>query len=235
MKNLTHDLAAMAEKITRRTKAIFIANPNNPTGTYVDRADADLFFSRVSTLNFPLFIVFDEAYYEYARNLAPDYPETMEYFFRKMNVVILRTFSKIYGLAGLRVGYGVAQKEIVCVMDRVRPPFNVSSAAQETALAALGDDAHVKKSVQLVAVGMDFLADELKRLGFKTVPSVGNFILVDCAPRKGSEIFDALLRKGAIVRTLEEYGFPHHFRVTVGTPRENKFFIEKLKEVMEGQ
>lgn len=232
MKNSCHDLPAMARKVNRKTKAIFIANPNNPTGTYVNKKEVKMFFSKLSTLNSQLLIVFDEAYYEYSKNLAKDYPDSLEYFRQGRNLIILRTFSKIYGLAGLRVGYGIARKEVVNALNRVRPPFNVSSVAQSSALTALSDSAHLKKSVELVKNGIAYLTRELEKLDLKCLPTAANFLLVDLYPRKGKEIFSKLLEKGVIVRAVDEYDFPHQFRVTIGLPEENRFFIQKLKEVI---
>lgn len=236
----TCDLDAMAAKVNRNTKAVFIANPNNPTGTYVGRAAVAKFFERLKanpavTPDRP-FIVFDEAYYEFARGLAKDYPETLGWFRRSgLNVVVLRTFSKIYGLAGLRVGYGVMRPEVVDALDRVRPPFNVSSVAQTAALAALTDGAHVRRSVSLVRGELGYLARELENLGLQPVPSAANFVLVNVYPRKGKELFRQLLRKGVIVRAMDEYEYPNHVRVTVGRPEENRFFIQKLREVLAGK
>lgn len=233
-----HDLAAMAEAVTPRTKAIFIANPNNPTGTYAGRAEVQKFFeilkakARATDVNTLPFVVFDEAYYEFARSLAGDYPESIDYFRKGLNVIVLRTFSKIYGLAGLRVGYGVAAKEIVDALDRVRPPFNVSNVAQAAAIAALGDAAHLKKSAKMVEAGLAYLGKELDALGLEYAPSVANFLLVKVAPRKGKEIFSAMLKTGVIVRAMDEYGYADHFRVTVGTAAENQFFIRNLKKVL---
>jgi len=247
MKNFTHDLDAMASAVTPKTKAIFVANPNNPTGTYVNQNAVKGFFSRFSSQtgkdgfldrsqmrrpgSLP-FVVFDEAYYEYAKRLVPDYPETIEYFRKGFNLVILRTFSKIYGLAGLRVGYGIASKEVISALDRVRLPFNVSSIAQSAAINALSDFSHINKSVSVVKKGLDFLRRELERLNLGVLPTSGNFLMVDVSPRKGKDLFEGLLKKGVIVRAMDEYGFPCHFRVTVGLPEENRFFVQKLKEVL---
>lgn len=235
MKNYTHDLAAMAEKVNSQTKAIFIANPNNPTGTYVNRKVVSDFFAFLKTQNSQrkILIVFDEAYYEFSKNLVPDYPETIEYFKQGLDVVILRTFSKIYGLAGLRVGYAIARKEVIEVLDRVRPPFNVSSIAQIAAQVALSDSLHVEKSIEVVKKGIQYLTNELNKLNIKTIPSAGNFLMLDCSPMNGRELFEKLLKKGVIVRAIDEYGFPNHVRVTIGLPEENQFFIQQLKKVIQ--
>jgi len=236
MKNFKHDLGSMAEKIGPRTKAIFVANPNNPTGTYVTKPEVAAFMKtyaeRVGSSERPPFIVFDEAYYEFAKSLAGDYPEMLEYLKRGVNLVVLRTFSKAYGLAGLRVGYGVAKSEVIQVLDRVRPPFNVSSVAQAGARAALTDQTHVRKSVAEAAKGLKYLAVELKKLNIPFLPSAANFLLLDVSPRKGRDVFQALLKKGLVVRAMDEYGFPERVRVTVGTMPENKFLITRLKELL---
>lgn len=232
MKNFTHDLSAMLKKVSKKTKAIFIANPNNPTGTYVNCQQVQEFFSQLATLNSQLFVVFDEAYYEYSRQLVSDYPETISYLKKGRNIVILRTFSKIYGLAGLRVGYALAQKEIIGALDRVRPPFNVSSIAQSAAQIALTDTEHINKSAAAVKQGLRYLAGELKKMGLFFLPTAGNFLLINFYPQKGSFIFQKLLKKGVIVRAMDEYDFPYHLRVTVGKEEENRFFIQKLKEVL---
>jgi len=236
MKNDKHDLQAMTEKIGPSTKAIFIANPNNPTGTYVTQREVRTFLetckNKFSNLDQPPFIVFDEAYYEYASVLANDYPNTLDYINDSLNLMVLRTFSKAYGLAGLRVGYGIARKEVVDILDRVRPPFNVSTVAQAASLAALTDSSHVKATTRKTASGLKYLTKELDKLGVPVLPSVGNFLLVDVAPRKGKDVFTSLLKKGIVVRAMDEYGFPERVRVTVGKPEENIFFIKKLKDLL---
>ena len=234
MQDYKHDLNAMAAKINSNTKALFIANPNNPTGTYVTQKEVEEFLSLSNVENVP-FIVFDEAYYEYSKELAQDYPNTLKFFKERENLIILRTFSKIYGLAGLRVGYGIGKEGVISHLDRVRPPFNVSTPAQKAAVAALRDKAHLKKSVQVTQKGMKYLLTELEKLNLKTVPSSGNFLLIDVAPRRGKDLFKQLLLKGVIVRSVDEYELPHHMRVTVGLEKENWFFIEKLKEVLKQQ
>lgn len=231
MKNSKHDLNGMLKKMTPRTKALFIANPNNPTGTYVNRQEVNEFFSFLKNKALSPFIIFDEAYYEYSKFLVRDYPESLEYFKKGLNLIILRTFSKIYGLAGLRIGYGVMRRELVLALDRIRPPFNVSIPAQNAALGALKDQAHVKKSLALVEEGMNYLTHEFKKLGVPTLSSAANFLMVNVSPWKGKEIFLRLLEQGVIVRAIEEYGFPNHIRVTVGLREENEFFLNKFKAV----
>lgn len=233
MKNFICDLPEMAKKIGRRTKAIFIANPNNPTGTYVTKQEVKTFFSflKKSRFSTPL-VIFDEAYYEYAKEFALDYPELLSYFQPGFNLVILRTFSKIYGLAGLRIGYGIAHEEMIKAMDRVRPPFNVSSLAQLAGISALSDSTHLQKSLDIVKKGLDYLTHHLARLNLRFIPTAANFLLIDLFPHKGKEIFEKLLKRGVIVRAMDEYDFPHHIRVTIGLPEENQFFLHYLEEVI---
>ena len=236
MRGFAHDLTAMAARVTPKTKALFVANPNNPTGTYAARVEVKKFFADLSAkraFDRPLLVVFDEAYYEFSRFLVQDYPDILHYFKRGLNVMVLRTFSKIYGLAGLRVGYGIARADIVSALDRVRPPYNVSTIAQQAALWALADQEHVKKSVLAARDGLKYLAGELAKMGLSFVPSAANFLMVATgAKTTGKELCAKLLRRGILVRSLEEYGYDHHFRVTVGRMDENRFFIQKLKEVL---
>jgi len=227
MKDLRHDLEAMSAAVTAKTKLIFIANPNNPTGTYNNHDEVEEFLITLPARVLP---VFDEAYFEYAKPVK-DYPDSLAFFKAGRSLVTLRTFSKIYGLAGLRVGYGVAAENIVETIERVRPPFNVSSPAQAAALASLADKNQVKRSVRLVATEMPKLVKALKELRVECVPSVGNFLLVNVAPQRGRDVFQAMLKKGVIVRSVDEYGFASHIRVTVGRPEENRMFLKAFKEV----
>jgi histidinol-phosphate aminotransferase len=233
MKQYTHDLPAMAEAVTPRTKAVFICNPNNPTGTYNTTAELERFLNRVRAkagADMPLVIV-DEAYYEYAQ-VEKDYPQTLAYLSRYPNLIVLRTFSKVYALAGLRVGYGFAAPGIVDFIDRIRPPFNVNSIAQVAAVASLGDAGQVTKGVRLVVQQKNYLYREFQRLAIPYVPSASNFVLFDVSPFSGKEIFTRLLKEGVIARAMDEYDYPQHVRVTVGLPEENKFFIKALTKVM---
>jgi len=231
MKNFKHDLSAMAKAITSKTKAIFVANPNNPTGTYNTKAEVEEFLKSVFSSQSSALIVFDEAYYEYAR-VERDYPETINFYRKYKNIIILRTFSKIYGLAGLRVGYAIANPEIVSFIDRIRPPFNVNSIAQAVVEKALKDTKNLKESLKLVEEGKKYLYSELEKIGLKFVPSSANFILIDVSPNKGFDIFQSLLKLGIIVRAMDEYDFPNHIRVTIGKPEENKKFIDGLRKVL---
>ena len=217
-----HDLDAMLDAITDRTELIFIANPNNPTGTYVTAAEVSAFLRSVPP---DVIVVFDEAYYEYVT--ATDYPDTLAVLASGRNIVVLRTFSKIYGLAGLRIGYGVTTAEIVGHLNRIRPPFNTNSPAQKAALAALEDEEHVQESRRGNIEGRHFLMERLRALGFTVVPSEANFLYFD-ARKDGKPLFDALLRQGVIVRHLGGTCL----RVTVGLPHENRRFIDALQSVL---
>lgn len=229
----THDLEAMARAVTAKTKAVFITNPNNPTGTY-NTAEECAVFLKTMERRFPSrppLVVMDEAYYEYAR-VNPDYPDTLPLLKRYPNLVILRTFSKIYALAGLRVGYGFAASGIVDYIDRIRPPFNINIPAQEAAVASLSDKNQVARSVAMVEQGKLAICSELDRLGMPFVPSAANFVLMDVSPLRGADAFAKILKHGVIVRAMDEYQLPHHIRVTIGTPAQNKLFLAALKKVM---
>ena len=216
----------MADAITDQTKVIFIANPNNPTGTMVTKDQTEKLMARVPD---GVLVVFDEAYYEYVER--PDYPQTLPYIHEGRNVIITRTFSKIYWLAGLRIGYGIAKPELIEMMNRVRQPFNCNSVAQAAARAALKDVEHVRRSRHVNAAGKVYLYDALDRMGLEYVESEGNFILIHLA-QSGQEIANALMRKGVIVRPVAGYGFPNSIRVTIGTPEENARFVRSLREVL---
>ena len=230
LKDMKHDLMGMVAAATNRTKMVFIANPNNPTGTYNTRREVEAFLAALSPRILP---VFDEAYFEYA-SVNGDYPSMIEDYDRKRPMIVLRTFSKIYGLAGLRVGYGVGPAACIAEMDKIRPPFNVSIPAQAAAVAAMTDLAHVKKSVALNEKEKTFLIPELTKRGFTVVPTAGNFILFNVAPLKGRRIFEDLLGEGVIARSVDEYGLPDYLRVTVGSRSENKIFLAALARVTAG-
>ena len=214
----THDLKAMLAAITPKTKLVFVANPNNPTGTRVTNAALDDFIKRVPS---HVIVVLDEAYIEFL-----DDPPSSIVYAMKHNVVLLRTFSKIVGLAGLRIGYGVAQKECIALLQRVRQPFNTNAVAQVGALAALSDTAHIRKTRALTNRGLAYLYREFKRLKLEYVPSCANFVLVKVGD--GDEVFRALQRRGVIVRPMRGYKMPAWIRVTVGTMEENRRFIRTL-------
>ncbi len=223
LKQWRHDLQAMASAITDRTKLLFVCNPNNPTGTMVSAAEVELLLSRVPA---HVVIVFDEAYFEYVR--SEQFPDSMSYVRQGRNVIVLRTFSKIYGLAGLRIGYGVATAEITNFLNRIRPPFNANSLAQRAALAALGDDEHVAQSRMANEAGLGQMVKGLTELGLVPVPSEANFVYVDIG-RDGRTVFEALLREGVIVRHIEG----RMIRVTIGLEEENREFLAALKRVIQ--
>ena len=225
MVNDTHDLSAMAAAITDKTKVIFVANPNNPTGTMVTADETAVFMEQVPN---DVLIVFDEAYYEYVAR--SDYPQTLPYVLEGRNFIITRTFSKIYGLAGLRIGYGIAPPPLVETLNRVRQPFNCSLVGQAAARAALKDTDHVTKSQKSNAVGKAFLYKAFDDMGLGYIRTEGNFIMLHVEP-SGAEITDALLKQGVIVRPMAGYGYPNTVRVTIGTQQENERFITALKVV----
>ena len=202
-RDYAHDLDAMADAITDATKVIFIANPNNPTGTMSAKDETERLMERVPN---DVLVVFDEAYYEYVER--PDYPQTLPYVEEGRNVIITRTFSKIYGLAGLRIGYGIAKPATIEMMNRVRQPFNCNLIAQAAGRAALNDTDHVRRSLQLNAAGKVYLYEALQQIDLEYVETEGNFILVQLG-RSGQEVSDALMGKGVIVRPMAAYGFPN--------------------------
>ncbi len=222
LKNWTHDLPAMIDAVTDRTRLFFVCNPNNPTGTMLTAKEVD---SALARLPDHVIVVFDEAYYEYVRDA--EYPDSLRYVREERPVVALRTFSKIYGLAGLRVGYGITTTEIAGYVNRVRPPFNVNSLAQEAAQAALLDDEHVAKSRAMNEAEMTFLEEGLTAMEFTTIPTQANFIYFD-AGMDGGCLYDALLQEGVIVRHIRG----SMIRVTIGQPKENRRFLEALKHVV---
>jgi len=217
-----HDLNAMADAITPATRLVFMCNPNNPTGTMVTASEVDTFMERLPA---DAIVVFDEAYYEYVRDQR--FPDSLAYVRANRNAIVLRTFSKIYGLAGLRIGYGLTTPEIAGYLNRVRPPFNANSVAQRASLAALGDDDHVARSRALNGAEMAIVRDGLAALGFAPIPSETNFIFFDVR-RDGRQVFEALLRLGVIVRHIEG----SMLRVTIGLPEENRAFLAALKTVL---
>ena len=225
MRDYRFDLRAMAERITPQTRMVLLANPNNPTGTMVDAVEVRRFMEAVPE---HVLVVFDEAYYEYVRR--DDYPDAFEYLQAGRTVLVLRTFSKAYGLAGFRVGYGIGRQDVVDVLNKVRPPFNAPSIAQIAALAALDDTEHVNRSVQMNDQELDFLRAELAARSTPFVDSVANFMLVDVgAP--AAEAFEKLMRLGVIVRPMHGAGFPTMVRVSVGTHEENVRFLRALDQL----
>jgi len=224
MKNHTHDLDAMLAAINGRTKLVFIANPNNPTGTRVSNEALDRFLSRVPARTI---VALDEAYYEF----LDDPPRTLRHIQGGMpNLIAMRTFSKIVGLAGLRIGYGVAGAEMVGLLNKVRQPFNVNAIAQAGALAALGDRAHIERTRRLNRQGLKYLEGEFRKLKLEFIPSEANFICVRVGD--GAKVFNALQRRGVIVRPMGGYAMPEWIRVTVGTMTENRRFIRELARIV---
>ncbi len=229
LKDYTHDLEAMAAAISSRTKMIFVGNPNNPTGTCVPPAALARFMDRVPD---DAFVIFDDAYYEY---LPPELtPDTVRYVREGRPALVLRTFSKIYGLAGLRIGYGITPPAVNEILNRVRQPFNTNDLAQRAALAALDDDEHVERCRRVNEEGKRYLAAELQALGVTVVPTAANFFLIEVG-RDGPRVAEALLRLGVIVRPVAGAGLPTHLRVTIGTPTENRQFVAALRAVLAGR
>ena len=228
MQNFTHDLEAMLAAITPQTKLVFIANPNNPTGTMVDGAAIDRFMAHVPP---HVAVVFDEAYIEL---LPPErQPDTLRYVREGRHAFVLRTFSKTYGLAGLRVGYAIGPREGVELLNKVRQPFNVNAMALVAAEAALTDDRHVERTRRMVAAGLRQLERGCRKLGLDYVPSVVNFMLVKVG--RGRDVCKALEREKVIVRPVDGYGLPEYVRVTVGTRAENMHFLRALEKVLARQ
>jgi histidinol-phosphate aminotransferase len=225
LRNFTHDLEAIGAAISARTRIVFLANPNNPTGTIFHKAAWEKFLKRIRS---DVFIIVDEAYFEYVE--AADYPNSLDYHQQGKALLTLRTFSKLYGLAGLRIGYGIADKEIISLMHRVRQPFNVNAPAQWGALAALDDREHVRRSLENNRQGLEYLAAEFTRLGIEYVPSHANFVFLRVG--KGEDVFNRLLAQGIIVRPMAGYQFPEYLRVTIGTMDENRKFIDGLRKAV---
>ena len=222
-----HDLPAMLAAVTPRTRVVFVANPNNPTGTWIGAAAMEAFVASVPR---EVVVVLDEAYDEY---LAPaDRSRSVSWIGRYPNLIVSRTFSKAYGLAALRVGYGVMDASVADLLNRVRQPFNVNSFAQAAAIAALGDAAYVEESARSNREGMRQIEAGLAKLGVAFVPSHGNFLLVNVGD--GARVYAALLRDGVIVRPVANYGLPAFLRVTVGLPAENERFLAALGRALSG-
>jgi histidinol-phosphate aminotransferase len=226
MAEFRYDAKEMARRLTARTRVIFIGNPNNPTGTIVTRSELA---GLVSAIPAGAVLVMDEAYCEYAQ--GADYPDGLALVREGGRAIVLRTFSKIYGLAGLRIGYGVTTPELADALERVREPFNVSSVAQAAALASLQDDDQVQRTVALNAQSKEYLYGEFERLGLRYTRSYANFVWVDLG-RECRAVFTELLRRGVIVRTGDIFGAPTHIRVTTGLPAQNQRFVAALEEVL---
>jgi histidinol-phosphate aminotransferase len=224
LKDYTHDLDSMLRKINGKTKLVFICNPNNPTGTTISQEALNHFLSKLPNR---VIVVLDEAYGDFAED--PFYPNGLDYLREKRQMIILRTFSKVYGLAGLRVGYGLGRADLVDCLYQVRDPFPVNSLAQVAALAALNDEDHAIKSIQLIYEGKRYLYKELDKMGFSYVPSQANFIFIDFK-KDSEEVSQALLKKGIIIRPGKTWGYPTFARVTIGRMEDNRRFIRALKK-----
>jgi len=227
LKNYTHDLEAMADAITDKTKLIWVCNPNNPTGTIVKGYEIEKFLEKVPD---DVVVVFDEAYYEYADD--PDYKSALTFFKQgRKNIIVLRTFSKAYGMAGIRLGYAIVTKEVRTLLDTVQEPFNLGRIPIVTGPAALSDQEWVQKCVQDAWKEKKYLYEEFEKLGFDVIPSNTNFVMAD-TKRDCVDLFNKLMRKGVLVRPAAGWGLNTHIRVTIGTHPDNEALISALKEVL---
>jgi histidinol-phosphate aminotransferase len=228
--NYGYDLEAMVARISEKTRVIFIANPNNPTGTLLGQKDLQAF---ISALPKHCLCVLDEAYFEFvAHNIeGQEGINSIDWLKTNPNLIITRTFSKAYGLAGLRIGYSLSSPEIADILNRVRQPFNNNALALAAAEAALSDEDYLQQTIAVNTQGMADLTTGFKGLGLEWIPSAGNFVSVDLR-RPGQAIYEALLRKGVIVRPVANYGLPNHLRISIGTQAENQFFLEALAETL---
>ncbi len=227
MKKHRYDLEAMAKEITDYTKIIYIANPDNPMGTYITKKEFDEFYSYVPER---VLIILDEAYFEFAHGLE-DYPDSMTY--RYDNVITLRSFSKAYGLGGIRIGYGFAHDDLIDNLLKVKVPFEPSLLAQVAGLAALDDNDFLSRTLEINNKGMNYLTQELELLKVKHVPSIANFITtIWDSEARATDLTKGLLEKGVIVRQLAAFGWPNYIRISVGLEKENDRFIESLKEIL---
>lgn len=226
LKDFRYDLQAMREAVTERTKIIFLGNPDNPGGTYLSGRKVKDF---LKDLRKNILVFFDEAYFEFVNR--SDYPDTIRLLKTHKNIIVTRTFSKMYGLAGLRIGYGVADKEVISLLDRVREPFNVNALAQAAALACLKDSGYYRRIARMLVAQRRYFYENLRKMDLKFVDSVTNFILIDIR-RDSLQVSQALLKKGIIVRDMGFWGLDTFIRVTIGTKQENEKFIRALKEVL---
>jgi len=226
-KNWGHDLEEMLKNITEKTRVIFIANPNNPTGTWLNKNDLESFLNQVSK---KIIVVLDEAYIEYIEN--SDFPNSLEWLEKHPNIIITRTFSKAYGLASLRVGYSISNPQIADLLNRVRQPFNVNSFALKAAEVALSDKDHLKQAVALNKQGMQQFENAFQNMSLDYISSAGNFISVD-VKRNGGEIYQLLLKEGVIVRPVGNYGMPTFLRISIGLFEENTRCIQALQKVLQ--
>jgi histidinol-phosphate aminotransferase len=226
LRSLSIDLNRIKERLTPSVRLIILCNPNNPTGSVIKKSDFETF---IQSLPSGVVVVLDEAYMEFVRD--PDCVRGITYLASGLPVIILRTFSKAYGLAGLRIGYSVAPQEISDLLNRVRQPFNTSLPAQVGAVAALDDDLFLKKTIDLVHEGIDYLYDALSKIGVNYFETQANFLLID-VKKNADDVYEEMLKQGVIVRSMTSYGYPSYIRVNVGLDSENKRFIEALKKVV---
>ena len=224
--NYGHNLDAMLKAVTEKTRLVFIANPNNPTGTLLSQLSLESF---IGSLPDTCICVLDEAYFEFVNRL--EFVNSIDWLKKFPNLLITRTFSKAYGLAGLRVGYGLSSPEMADILNRVRQPFNNNTLALVAAEAALGDDQHLQQTISVNEQGMQQLTEGFKQLGLEWIPSAGNFVLVDLK-QAGQPIYEALLRKGVIVRPVGNYELPNHLRISIGSAAENQKFLQALTETL---
>jgi histidinol-phosphate aminotransferase len=226
LKDFTHDLEAMLKRINRKTKLVFICNPNNPTGTTVSMESFNTFLSKLPK---HVIVVLDEAYKDFVEEAF--HPNGLDYVKAKGQMIVLRTFSKVYGLAGLRIGYALGREDLIDCLYQVRDPFPVHRIAQVAATAALGDEDHVIQSIQFVYEGRRYLYKELDKMGFSYVPSQANFIFIDFK-KNSEEVFQAFLKEGIIIRPGRIWGYPTFARVTIGRMEDNQKFIKVLKKIL---
>jgi len=225
LKDYHHDLPAMLEKVSRKTKMIFVCNPNNPTGTIVRKKALDQFLSKLPDR---VIVILDEAYRDFAED--PSYPDGLDYVRKGKQLIVVRTFSKVYGLAGLRIGVAYGREDLISCMYQVRDPFPVHRLAQVAAVAALDDQDHVRKSIRLVREGKHYLYRELSKRGMPYVPSHGNFVFIDFG-KDSKEMMQLLLKRGIIVRPGHLWNYSTFGRVTIGTMNDNRAFIKALKGI----
>ncbi len=226
--SLRYDLKKIAQRTTSKTKIIFIANPDNPTGTYLTHREVEQFLNKISR---QVLVFFDEAYFEFA---PEDFPRSLKFLQKRGNVIITRTFSKAYGLAGLRIGYGITTKEIAAVLNKIREPFNINRFAQVAALAALENKSFLDKVINYTKKEKEYLYEELAKRGISFIKSATNFILINWG-LDAEKLYSYLLRKGIIIRPLESWGLAGYLRVTLGSHKENKKLIKYLGEYLRGK